>query len=98
MDIVDTNEDINILMKDYEEKKKRYKSNPILTKYEKSRILSERSSQIISGCPIFISNPENYDNAYQIASKELEQNLIPFIIKRPYGNEYEYWKLKDLNN
>ena len=98
MDIVDTNEDINTLMKDYEEKKKQYKSNPVLTKYEKTRILSERSSQIISGCPIFISNPENYENACQIAYKELEQNLIPFIIKRQYGDNYEYWKVKDLNN
>ncbi len=98
MDIVNTNEDINILMKDYENNKQKYKSNPVLTKYEISRILSERSNQIISGCPIFVSNPENYSNAYQIACKELEQNLIPFIIKRKYGNQYEYWKLKDLNN
>lgn len=98
MEIVNSNEDINLLMKDYESKKKDYKTNPVITKYEKSRILSERSVQITSGSQIFIPNGERFDNAYQIACEELRQDLIPFIIKRPYGNHYEYWKVKDLNN
>ena len=90
------NEDINILMKDYQSKKKAYKTNRALSKYEKTRVLSERANQINTGSPIFISNPERFQNAYQVALEELNQKKIPFIIKRPYGNTFEYWKLIDL--
>ena len=90
------NEDINILMKDYQSKKKAYKTNRSLSKYEKTRVLSERANQINTGSPIFISNPEKFQNAYQVALEELNQKKIPFIIKRPYGNTFEYWKLNDL--
>jgi len=92
------NEDINILMKDYQSKKKAYKTNRSLSKYEKTRVLSERANQINTGSPIFISNPEKFQNAYQVALEELNQKKIPFIIKRPYGNTFEYWKLNDLLN
>ena len=98
MEIVNSTEDINILLKDYESKKKNYKTNPTLTKYEKSRILSERSVQITSGANILIPDNNKFTNAYQIAYEEFNRDLIPFIIKRPYGNSFEYWKLKDLNN
>jgi DNA-directed RNA polymerase subunit K/omega len=40
--------------------------------------------------------PKNVSNAYEIALLELAEKKIPFIIKRPYGNTFEYWKLKDL--
>ena len=90
------NEDIHLLMKNYKKKKKKYKTNPTLTKYERTRILSERATQISNGAPLFIVNPDKYTNAYDIAVAELEQKVLPFIIKRPYGNTYEYWKLKDL--
>jgi len=90
------NEDINLLMKDYQKKKKRYKTVNQLTKYEKTKVLSERASQIDDGSSIFIEDYSNYDNAYEIACEELKQKKIPFIIKRPYGNTFEYWKLNDL--
>ena len=90
------NEDINILMKDYEKNKKNYKTNPKITKYEKTRVISERASQINMGSQIFINNPEKYQNSFQIAIEEYNQKKIPFIIKRKYGNSYEYWKLIDL--
>lgn len=95
-EIIENSEDINILMSNYKKKKKKYKTNPTLSKYEKTRILSERTSQIINGSVIYIDNPEKYKNPYQIALKELESKKIPFIIKRPYGNDFEYWKLEDL--
>ena len=44
MDIINTDEDITSLMKNYTKKKKKYKTTPHLTKYERTRILSERSS------------------------------------------------------
>jgi DNA-directed RNA polymerase subunit K/omega len=90
------NEDINEILKNYEKKKKNYKTNPKLSKYEKTRVLSERTSQLIDGSIAFIENPESYPNLYQIALKELEEGRIPFIIKRPYSNTFEYWKLSDL--
>ena len=30
--------------------------------------------------------------------REFNEKKIPFIIKRPYGNTFEYWKLNDLLN
>ena len=41
-------------------------------------------------------NPENYKTIYDIALEELKQKKIPFIIKRPINNTFEYWKLEDL--
>lgn len=96
MDISVPNEDINVLMQNYTKKKKKYKTNQNLTKYEKTRVLAERTSQIENGSVIYIDNPEKYKIPYEIALKELELKKIPFIIKRPYGNTFEYWKLEDL--
>ena len=95
-DTILPNEDINEILKNYDKKRKNYKTNPKLSKYEKTRVLAERTSQIIAGSIAFIENPETYSNPYQIALKELEEGKIPFIIKRPYSNTFEYWKLNDL--
>jgi DNA-directed RNA polymerase subunit K/omega len=88
-------EDINILMKNYNIKNLKTK-NIRLTKYEKTRVLSERASQIENGSKVLISNPESFSNSYQIAAEELNQRKLPFIIKRPYNNSFEYIKLNDL--
>jgi DNA-directed RNA polymerase subunit K/omega len=90
-----TNEDINMILKNYDSKKLNTKNVP-LTKYEKTRILGERASQIENGSTILISNPKRFNNAYQIAEEEFRLKKIPFIIKRPYNNGYEYLKLSDL--
>jgi len=82
-------------MKDYETKKKSYKTTPVLTKYERTRILGQRSNQIINGSKPLIPTEDN-GNPYDIALLELTQKKIPFIVKRPYGNTFEYWKLEDL--
>jgi DNA-directed RNA polymerase subunit K/omega len=96
-DIMETpNEDINLLMKNYKSKMKKYKTNNYLTKYEKTKILSERSSQIDDGSVIYLDDYSMFDNSYEIACEELKQRKLPFIIKRPYGNTFEYWKLADL--
>lgn len=74
-----------------------HKTLPILTKYEKARIIGERAKQINSGAKPFISVEPNVIDGYLIALKELEEKKIPFIIKRPLPNGgSEYWKLKDL--
>ena len=74
-----------------------HRTLPFLTKYEKSRILGERATQINSGAKPFIDVEPNVIDGYLIALAELEQRKIPFIIKRPLSNGgCEYWKLKDL--
>ena len=89
--------DINEFYKTYDESKKNFKTSPILTKYEKTRIISERVQQLSNGGIPFISNPESYNTIYDIALKELEMNKLPFIIKRTITrNNYELWKLEDL--
>jgi len=96
--VVDGNDDQNMItiLKKYKKHKKNYKTTPVLTKYERCRVLSERASQINCGSLIYLSDPEKFSNAYDIAVQELNERKIPFIIKRPYGNSFEYWKLKDL--
>ena len=75
-----------------------HKTIPILTKYEKARILGLRASQINSGSQIFVKPKIKTFDGYLIAIQELEEKKIPFIIKRPLpmGGGCEYWKLDDL--
>jgi DNA-directed RNA polymerase subunit K/omega len=93
---MDSSDEISNVLNNYEKNKKNYKTNPKITLYEKTRVLSERASQIDNGSIIYFKNPERFENSYQIACKEYELRLIPFIIKRKIGNNYEYWKLEDL--
>ena len=70
----------------------------ILNKYERTKVIFERYQMIANGSKPFISNPEKYDNIYDIVLEELKQKKIPFIIKRPLPNgSNEYWKVSDLN-
>jgi DNA-directed RNA polymerase subunit K/omega len=74
-----------------------HKTVPFLTKYEKARILGQRSKQIECGSKPFVKVPENIIDSYVIAELELEQKAIPFIIRRPIpSGGSEYWNLKDL--
>jgi DNA-directed RNA polymerase I, II, and III subunit RPABC2 len=74
-----------------------HRTLPFLTKYEKARILGERSKQIECGAIPFIKMDDKIIDSYVIALKELELKRIPFIIKRPLPNgACEYWKLSDL--
>jgi DNA-directed RNA polymerase I, II, and III subunit RPABC2 len=74
-----------------------HKTLPILTKYEKTRIVGERARQIESGAPAMVDIPDDMIDAYLIAMKELEEKKIPFIIKRPLPNGViEYWRIADL--
>jgi len=70
---------------------------PILTKYEKTRVLGQRAAQINSGAPSYIQIPEGVIDGYIIAKMELDVKKIPFIIQRPLPNgTKEFWKLEDL--
>lgn len=74
-----------------------HKTIPILTKYEKARVLGLRAKQIENGSLPLIELDKSIIDPYLIAIRELEQKKIPYIIKRPLPNgASEYWKLKDL--
>jgi DNA-directed RNA polymerase I, II, and III subunit RPABC2 len=74
-----------------------HKTLPILSRYEKARILGERAEQINSGAQPFVEIETSMIDGYLIALKELEQKKIPFIIQRPLPNGgCEYWRLSDL--
>lgn len=70
---------------------------PILTKYEKAKILGIRANQINNGCKPFVKTTESDIDGYLIAEKELYEKKIPFIIKRPLpSGKNEYWHIRDL--
>lgn len=70
---------------------------PFLTKYERTRILGQRASQINSGAKPFIPVKADVIDGYLIAEEELNLKKIPFIIKRPIPNGgFEYWRVSDL--
>ena len=73
-------------------------TDPCLTKYEKTKVLAERTQQIDNGSIIYIPLNNKLTNAYSIALEEFKQKKLPFIICRPLPNskEFEYWKLNDL--
>ena len=74
-----------------------HRTLPILTRYEKARILGERARQINSGASPMIEIEPTLIDGYLIALKELEQKRIPFIIQRPLPNgTSEYWRVSDL--
>ncbi len=74
-----------------------HRTLPFLSKYEKARVLGMRAKQLDYGAPPMIPHvPEHIIDGYSIAQLELEQKLIPFIIRRPVLGGFEYWKISDL--
>jgi DNA-directed RNA polymerase subunit K/omega len=71
------------------------KTLPKITKYERALLVGKRAKQIEDG-----ANPnvkvKPGQSAIEIAEEELRQRKIPFIIKRPNGNTFEYWKPADM--
>ena len=62
-----------------------YQISSYLTKYERTRILSERTQQIVDGSTPLIPNVERFTSAYEIAVEELPHEIIeeepPFFLK-----------------
>jgi DNA-directed RNA polymerase subunit K/omega len=80
-----------------------HKTLPFLTKYEKTRVIGQRTKQINSGSKPYINVSVEFKDKRMIdgnliAMKELELKKIPFIIRRPLPNgSSEYWRLEDLD-
>ena len=74
-----------------------HKTYPILSKYEKTRIIGLRVSQLNKGSKPFITLKNKILDNSLIAEKELQDKALPFIIMRPIPNSLsEYWKVSDL--
>ena len=86
--------DINIFKKDYNNNFKNNISPPILNKYERCKIISERTQQLSDGADPLIETTSS--NIYDIAVEELNQNKLPFVIIRNINGIEEHWKLSDL--
>ena len=70
---------------------------PIMTRYERAKIIGLRATQINSGADVLIDIPDNIIDGITIAKMELLQKKIPFIIRRPLPNgKSEYWDINDL--
>ena len=72
-------DDINIFNNNYEEMKKTYKTSVYLNKYEKTKIIAERTQQLANNSKPLISNPENYNDIYAIALEELRHKKDDII-------------------
>jgi len=59
---------------------------PTLTRFEKARITGARALQLSLGAPPFIAIPETARTSLDIAIEELEQRVIPIVIRRVLPN------------
>lgn len=77
-----------------------HKTTPIMTKYEKTRILGQRCRQLENGAVTLVDLSQYEDEVLEdlfIAKLEMEQRVLPFIVRRPLPNgSSEYWKISDL--
>jgi len=74
------------------------RSKPFLFKYERVRLLGDRTQQITLGAKPMIKNTENL-TPKQIAELELQNNVIPLIIQRSLPNgKKERWYIKELQH
>jgi DNA-directed RNA polymerase subunit K/omega len=69
---------------------------PILFKYERVRLLSDRARQLAEGAKPMIKNTTGLSHK-EVALLELKNKLIPLIIERPIPNSgSERWRLSEL--
>jgi len=59
---------------------------PTLTRFEKARIMGARALQLSMGAPPFIEIPKSAKMSLDIALVELEQRIIPIVIRRRLPN------------
>ena len=96
---------INELTEEFDDLKATYQSMlihrerktiPILSKYERTRVVGERAIQISMGSPPLVE-VGNLENPVDIAEKELREKKIPYIIKRVLPNGLiELWRVDEL--
>jgi len=64
---------------------------PLLTRFERARIMGARALQLSLGAPVFIEIPKNATSSLEIAMEELKQRVIPIVIRRTLPNgDYQH--------
>lgn len=75
--------------------KKPKKTIPLLTKFERARIMGVRLQQLAYGAKPRVDTT-NLRSINEIVDKELLERKIPFIIRRTLPNStYEDWKIEE---
>ena len=59
---------------------------PTLTRFERARIMGSRALQLSLGAPPFIDFSKNISTSLEIAMEELDQKVIPIVIRRTLPN------------
>ena len=59
---------------------------PMLTRFETARIMGARALQLSLGAPPFISVSKDTSTSLEIAMEELNERLIPIVIRRVLPN------------
>lgn len=78
--------------------KKPKKTIPLLTKFERARIIGVRLQQLAYGAKPRVDTT-NLRSINEIIDKELIERKIPFIIRRTLPNgSYEDWKLEEFES
>lgn len=69
---------------------------PVLSKFEKTALISQRAAQIVSGSPLTFKNDQKLTNPIEIAKEELRLKTIPLYVIRilPNGTE-EKWHVRE---
>lgn len=89
------NFDIKSNVETYIDTKKDKVTLPILTKYEKARIIGVRMQQISDGA-IPLIDVSGMNDIQEIVEKELEERKTPLMVRRYLFNKvYEDWKMED---
>jgi len=72
------------------------KTLPIMTKYEKARIIGVRAQQIADGAIPTVKVLDKMVSAIKIAELELKERRLPLIIRRIITkNNYEDWRVDE---
>jgi DNA-directed RNA polymerase subunit K/omega len=83
----------------------KYRSKPLMTKYEFDQLIGLRTTHLSRGAVPFVEIPEDFKihsnmELRKIALMEMREGKLPYLVKRtmPFGKpECEYWKIKDLD-
>lgn len=75
-----------------------HKTYPILSKFELTKIIGLRVTQLNKGSEPYVTiQTKNILDNSLVAEKELREKKLPFIIMRPLPNgKCEYWNVNDL--
>jgi DNA-directed RNA polymerase subunit K/omega len=87
-------EDYNDIIRGYDPSKNTTKN--ILSKYEKVKIIGVRAVQLMRGAEPLVKWEGEFD-AKQVATQELMERKLPFMLARKLPNgQREYYRLDDM--